>query len=111
MKPVYAAMLVIGVLFATVGLALTSLGLAAGWVSLQQQDGGYLATGTARYASDGNAIISDDVTVSTGGGAGDAILPEGVLGLAPRAPTTRSFSASVRPTRSPTTSTASSTRS
>ncbi|MET3769207.1 hypothetical protein ABIB15_001895 [Marisediminicola sp. UYEF4] len=39
MKFVYAAMLVIGVLFVTIGLALTSIGLAAGVVALQQQDG------------------------------------------------------------------------
>lgn len=82
MKFVYAAMLVIGVLFVTSGLALTSLGLAAGVVALQQQDGRYLVTGTAPYSSDGHAVISEDVTISMDGGAGDAVLPADVLGLA-----------------------------
>jgi hypothetical protein len=82
MKFVYTAMLVIGVLFVTVGLALTSLGLAAGVVALQQQDGRYLATGTAPYSSDGHAVISEDVSIYKESGAGDVVLPADVLGLA-----------------------------
>jgi len=82
MKFAYAAMLVIGVLLVTTGLALTSLALTAGWVALQQQEGRYLATGTEQYASDGHAIISEDFTIFVDGAVGDAVLPADVLGLA-----------------------------
>ena len=82
MKFVYAAMLVIGVLFATIGLALTSLGLTAGWVALQQQEGRYLSTATEQYASDGHAITSENFRIFVDGGVDDAVLPAGVLGFA-----------------------------
>ncbi|GAB3132472.1 DUF4389 domain-containing protein [Marisediminicola antarctica] len=82
MKFVYAAMLVIGVLFATIGLALSSLGLTAGWVALQQQEGSYLSTATEQYASDGHAITSENFRIFVDGSVDNAVLPAGVLGFA-----------------------------
>jgi len=60
-------------LAAGVFLTLLSLGMVAGgailaWADMTQLHDGYLATGTARYASPGYALVSDPVELGSGWG-------------------------------------------
>jgi len=81
MKPGRIVMLVLGTLFALLGLGLLAGAGFTGWANYQQRDGGYFTTPSERYTADSYALTSPRLDIMTDArpGIDPAVIPGSVM--------------------------------